>query len=456
MTDKVKKEDQPQEKKPETVIDNSAIKAKFKADEMKRKADIKSVFTPFKGKHADLMNSCLDDLDCSEQSARDLLLNHLGKDEVPVAGAPAAVIIEDQMDKFAKGAENAILSKEGMVDRDERNNFNGADLLSLGKDFLRLKGHKDVGNDKRKIAEMLFIPSNAMHTTSDFSSILKNTANKAMLKGYEEAEETFQLWTAAGSLSDFKIVDRVGLNTFPSLAKVREGAEYNYVTIGDRGEQVQLATYGNVFAITRQAIINDDTRSFTAVPRKMGRAAIRTVGDLVYSIINTNGAMADGTVLFHADHSNLAGTGAVPSTATVDAARVAMGLQTDPDGNANLNIRPKYALVPMALQGAMSVVRDSQFEVGASAKTNTVPNSVAGTFDIIADSRLDSTSSTAWYMTGNSGTHDTIEVSYLDGVRAPVLEQQNGWNVDGVEFKVRIDAAAKALDHRAMYKNAGA
>ena len=49
--------------------------------------------------------------------------------------------------------------------------------------------------------------------------------------------------------------------------------------------------------------------------------------------------------------------------------------------------------------------------------------------------------------------HDTIEVAYLDGNTAPTLEQQGGWTVDGVEFKVRIDAGVKPLDFRGLAKN---
>ena len=37
-----------------------------------------------------------------------------------------------------------------------------------------------------------------------------------------------------------------------------------------------------------------------------------------------------------------------------------------------------------------------------------------------------------------------------------MIDQQDGWKVDGVEFKVRIDAAVKALDFRGLYKYAGA
>ena len=291
------------------------------------------------------------------------------------------------------------------------------------------------------------------HSTSDFPQLLSNIATKSVLRGYDEAEETFQLWTVEGSLSDFKVANRVGLDAFPSLREVREGAEYKYITTQERGAQVVLATYGELFSITRQAIINDDLSAFTKVPRMLGRAAIRTVGDLVYAVLTGNPVMADGKTLFHADHANLM-TGAALSTTSVDAMRAAMAKQAA--GKSVLNIRLAHLLVPVALQGVANVVRDSEYEVGATAKNNTVPNSVRGTFDVISDARLDAASATAWYGAASGGVHDTVEVNYLDGNKTPYIEQQQGWNVDGTSFKVRIDAGVSAINHRTLAKNPGA
>jgi len=184
----------------------------------------------------------------------------------------------------------------------------------------------------------------------------------------------------------------------------------------------------------------------------MGRAAIRTVGNLVYSVLTTNGNMADGVALFHANHGNL-GSGVI-ATSTVDAIGALMARQTDGTGNT-LNIEMAYLIVPRTLKGLAMQVANSEFEVGTSTKTNTAPNYVRGSFEVVADARLDGTSTAVWYAAGNPAVHDTIEVAYLDGNQAPTLEQQGGWTVDGVEFKVRMDAAVKALDHRALAKSTG-
>jgi len=125
-----------------------------------------------------------------------------------------------------------------------------------------------------------------------------------------------------------------------------------------------------------------------------------------------------------------------------------MGQQKD--GEAALNLRPSYLLCGLAQEGAAKVAVESEFEVGATAKNNTIPNSVRGIAQVISDARL--ADHNAWYLLADQNMHDTIEVLYLDGNQAPVLEQQSGWSIDGVEFKVRMDAAAKAWDHRGMVK----
>jgi hypothetical protein len=51
--------------------------------------------------------------------------------------------------------------------------------------------------------------------------------------------------------------------------------------------------------------------------------------------------------------------------------------------------------------------------------------------------------------------HDTVEVAFLDGNQTPFLESQDGWKQDGVEYKVRIDAVAGAMDYRGLYQNDG-
>jgi ATP-dependent protease ClpP protease subunit len=372
----------------------------------------------------------------------------------------------DAADRWAEGARLGLLTRAsqslgaGLMTEDERtaarnNEFVGLTLAELARSYLVVRNIRSGTMNRMDMVGQAFTTRNAagLHSTSDFPNILANTAYRALQNGYSEVDETFDRFTARGSASDFRPISRIDLNLFPALSKVEEGAEYTYGTIGDSGVTVQIATYGKMFAISRQAIINDDLGMITRIPQRMGRAAKRTIGNLVFAIINGNPTMQDGTALFHANHGNLL-TAAALSADSLDIARAAMAKQKDPDNiAAALNISPRYLLVPVALGGKARQIMASQTEPGQSNAA--LANRVAGMAEVIADARLDAASATAWYLAADAGSTDTIEVTYLDGNDAPAMDQKDGWNVDGTEFKVRLDAGVKALHWRGLSKNPG-
>lgn len=414
-----------------------------------RQADIRAAFAPHAATDGApaLLEACLRDPQVGLTAAKAQLLDLKAKGTTPVAGGYVATL-EDERDKHRTAMRGAIEARAGLVKMDGANPLRGHSLTEMARACLVQAGVRDVPGDKMGMIALAFT-----HSTSDFPLLLANVAQKSMLKGYDEAPETFQQWTSAGTLPDFKIMSSVDIGSFPALRQVAEGGEYKYITIGERREQRVLATYGERFSITRQAIINDDLGAFTAIPRKMGRAAIRTVGNLAYAVLTANAAMADTIALFHASHANLLDAAGI-NTASVDAMRVKMALQKDIGQTTGaLNIPLAMLVVPKALEGAAKQVRDAEYEVGASAKNNTTPNYVRGTFDVVADARLDASSATVWYGVADPAAFDTVVIDYLDGVQSPTLEQQAGWSVDGVELKVRMDAAAKALDWKTMARN---
>lgn len=415
--------------------------------EKQRRTEIRSLFEG----HDDYMkvrDKCLDDPAIDINESRKLLLDAIGSKEQPVVTNQRIEVGDSDSEKFSRAAEDAIAFRAGIAAKDAKpTELVGYTLLEMARKSLELRGVRTAHMDKRELVARAFT-----HSSSDFPKILENNSRKAMLRGYEEAEEVFPLFTRAGNLADFKTHSRVGLGTFDSLDQIPESGEYKHGNFGERAESIKLATYGKLFSITRQAIINDDLMAFTDIPRKMGRAAARTVGDLVFSILTSNPTMSDGTALFHADHKNLASSGTAITAASVGAGRTAM--RTQKDGKAALNIRPAFLIVPAAQEDTATVLMTSETD---PSKTNSrVPNPVRNAAEVIVDARLDAASTIAWYLTADPNVFDTIEVGYLDGIAAPFLDQQEGWTIDGVEYKVRIDAAASPLEFRTLYKNPGA
>lgn len=423
---------------PAAQIDMAAIKAQLQADESARRTSIQAVFAGF-DQHAALMSECMLDMNVNASDAKDKLLKALGAGTTATGSAHIHAsngqIITDSL-------RNAIEARASISAIEKDNTFNGYTLMEMARASLVHHGVGIAGMDRMGIVGMAFT-----HSSSDFGNLLADVAHKSMLKGYEEAQETFQLWTSKGILTDFREASRVDLSTFPSLDRVPEGAEYKYGSVGDNGEKIMLATYGKLFSITRQSIINDDLSALTRIPKIMGRAAIRSIGDLVYAVLTGNPKMADGKALFHADHNNLQ-TAAALSIASISAAMTGMRLQKDK--NATLDIRPKHLLTSVANEATAKALLLAEFDPAlADAK---VPNPIRNMLDVISDPRLDAANVNASFMTADSGMYDTIEVAYLDGNDKPYIEQQEGFTRDGAAFKVRIDAGVAPLSSRTMVK----
>lgn len=438
--------------------DEGAIRAQLQAAENARRDGIRAVFTPFGETHAALMTDLLLDSSVTVQAAQQRLLTLLAEGTTPsappsrTAGANAHIHAGNG-NLVGDSVRASVMARAGLIEREQDNVYNFMSLRELARASLA-----DRGIGVSTLNPMQMVGLAFTHTTSDFGVILLDVANKSLLAGWDEAEETFQLWTKKGQLSDFKTAQRIGLGEFASLRKVREGAEYKYVTVGDRAEPIALATYGEIFSITRQSIINDDMSMLTDIPRKMGMAAKGTIGDLVYAVLTSNPQLSDGKNLFSADHKNLlTGAGSTISIDALSQAKTKMATQKVDVENGKprtLNIRPSFWIGPVALEDkAKQLIRSSSVP-GADSNSG-IENPIRNFVEVIGEARLDDASATAYYLAARQGS-DTIEVAYLDGNELPYMEQQQGFTVDGVATKVRIDAGVAPLDFRGLVKSNGA
>ncbi|PSM60549.1 peptidase S14 [Citrobacter freundii] len=406
-----------------------------------RVSAVSAVFDAFPA-FGSLKAECITDISCSAEQARTKLLSALAAGTTPSAGPGAVHIHAGNGNIVGDSIRAAVMNRAGYAQAEKDNAYNGYTLRELARASLvdRGIGISGVGTAQAMVG-LAFT-----HSSSDFGNILMDVAHKAALLGWDEASETFEQWTRKGTLTDFKTAHRVGLESLASLRKVRAGAEYKYVTIKDRGEPIALATYGELFSIDRQTIINDDLDMLTRIPQAMGLAARATVGDLVWAVLTSNPKMSDGKPLFHADHGNL--VAADLSIEGLDTARKAMLLQKS--GDRRLNIRPAYMLTPVAIESRANQLIKSASVPGADANSGIV-NPIQNFVTVASEARLDDSSPTDFYLTAAQG-RDTIEVAYLDGIDTPYLEQQQGFTVDGAAFKVRIDAGVAPLDWRGLVK----
>jgi len=120
--------------------------------------------------------------------------------------------------------------------------------------------------------------------------------------------------------------------------------------------------------------------------------------------------------------------------------------------NDYLDLRPALWLGGMSQGGAARVTNEAQYDPDTANKLQ-MPNRVRGLFrDVIDSPRI---SGTEWYVFADPGEAPIIEVAFLNGEQMPFLDNELGFNVDGLQWKVRLDYGVAAIDYRGAVKNAG-
>lgn len=408
-----------------------------------------------------LQTEILADPAITVEQANARLLTKLGENTAPAnpQGAhPNITTVEDEADKRKGAVAMALLARAGVrgadgkaIRADSSNPFRGYRLVDLARASLERIGTKTAGMSQMEVVAAAFTQGG-----SDFPVLLENTMHKSLQAAYAVAALTWDRFCKRGSVSDFRAHPRYRVGSLSNLDAVNELGEFKNKAIpdGEKGS-ITAATKGNIINLSRQAVINDDLGAFVGLAAAFGRAAARTIESDVYALLALNSGlgptMSDGVTLFHANHGNIT-TGAAITMAAIDLDRVAMASQTDVGGNDYLDLRPAVLLVPLSLGGTARTINDAVYDPDTANKLQK-PNTVNGLFrDIVDSPRL---TGTRRYLFADPMEAPVLEVAFLDGQEEPYLEVQDGFDVDGARYKVRLDFGTAATDYRGAVTNAG-
>lgn len=381
----------------------------------------------------------------------------------PNPGAADSRVTGDEGEKRRNAIEAALMLRSGVATEADVNKIE-AGLASGAREYMR-KSLLDLAKDSlirggmsasavNNMSKLELVGRAITSNSSDFAVILEGTNRRVLLAQYAIAADTWRKFCAVGSVSDFREYKRLRMGTFSDLEVLRENGEYRTKKITDADyEKVSVTTKGNMINVSRQMIINDDLAAFTRLASMLGRSAARSIENDVYAALldNTgNGPLlVDGDPVFHASHNNIATAGAL-SIATLDAARITMGIQKDKDANDYLDLNPSILLINKAQGGAARIYNQAQYDTDVTSKFQ-VPNKVAGLFGTIIDTpRIPNDN--AFYMFADPSIEPVFEVNFLDGQQQPYMESKEGWNQDGIEWKIRMDYGIGAVGFRGAVK----
>lgn len=378
--------------------------------------------------------------------ARTQILDRLAAQGDEIVRRPTVTVGVNESDRRVELGDlmaEGIAARFGQKASQGAQEFVGWPLYRFAEEMLRASGARLTGFGRDRIVEQ------ALHTTSDFPNLLGNVANRMLRAGYEASIGGAQSLARESSAADFRAKTLVQFGEAPELLKVLESGEFKRGTVAEAAESYRIDTYGRVFGVTRQALVNDDLDAFARMVQEFGRAARRFERQFIVDLIAANPNMADGNAVFSAAHGNQAASGGALGVDTLGAARKAMRLQRGVDGTSLIEMTPTHLLVPAALETAAE-----QILASIAATTVDDANPFANRLQLVVDPRLDAASATAWYVVDADA--EGIEYSYLEGSKGVQTFVREGFDVDGIEIKARLDFGAGWIDWRSWYRNAGA
>lgn len=445
---------------PAPVADDAAVRNAQRAEKKRSSEIINAVRAA--GFDLAYAQELIDDENMTADNARAAILNKMATtgsqaQQQRNTTSPLA-ITADETDKRRAVMIDGLVLRSAEVKADKfkpeqvsaAREFRGMTLLDVAKDCLVRSGMSQ--KEINAMSKMDIVGRAFTSSTSDFPTLLEGTNRRVLLENYQAIADTWRQFCMTGTVSDFREHKRLRMGSFSRLDEVKENAEFKNKSIPDAEfESIAAKTYGNIINVSRQMIVNDDLNAFTRLTAMLGRAAARSIEIDVYALLASNPTLEDGVALFHATHNNLS-SGAI-TVANLDAMRVLMAKQKDPSNNDFLDLRPSTLLIGIGQGSTARMYNDSQYDPDASNKLQK-PNTVRGLFSQIVDTAR--ITGTEHYAFANPNEEPVIEVAFLDGVQTPFMDQEQGFTVDGMKWKVRLDYGVGAIGYRGAVKTTGA
>lgn len=296
-----------------------------------------------------------------------------------------------------------------------------------------------------------FFMAGGPHSTSDFPNILGSAFNRVLLEAYQPATSALLQLARQRDVADFRDINLVRLGEAAQLQEVAEGGEIKFGTRADDGQKYRVGTYAGLFALTRQALQNDNLGAFNDPVTDFGRAAAATLADKIASVLTDNSGdgqdLEDGSPVYSTTRGNKATSGDAIDVDTVGAARQGLRSMKGLDGKTPIAATPKFLVVGPAKETEAEKVLHT-----LSAVQVEDVNPFGGALTLAVEPRL---SGNAWRLFADPTVLPCFEVAFLNGQRAPFMETRAGWEVLATEFRCVFDFGVAMTDWRGTYLNPG-
>lgn len=298
----------------------------------------------------------------------------------------------------------------------------------------------------------------AAYSSANVPSILADVASKEALAQYNAAPSAWRQVCRRVPVKDFKTHHMVRLLLSGALEQVAPTGELKHASASDEDFTVAALTYGKIFGISRQDVINDDAGAFMDMSRILGRKGAQIVNKLFAQTL-----LGNANNFFHADNGNfLTGSDTALSVNALIAALANLRNRKDADGE-NLDIAGAVLVVPPSLEATgRAILKSVELQRYVSSSRDNAPmgNPVENILTLVVEPRLENSNYTghsalAWYVF-SAPSDGAVVMAFLNGQENPTVEQEDQpFNTLGVQFRAFIDAGCSLADPAAALKVKG-
>jgi hypothetical protein len=281
-------------------------------------------------------------------------------------------------------------------------------------------------------------------STLSVAGIVVGVATKFLVDGWKETSgDEWRKISEPKPVKNFHAAKYFRLLDNCEYEELAAGGEIQHGTLGEQSMTVQARTYGRMFGINREQIINDDLGAFTDIPRRLGRAAgmkFRRIFWAAYLADDGFWDAANGNVLTGA------GTALAVDGAALQAALTAFrAMRTSAaDGRKLIGGKPAVIMVPPELEiVARKLLTSTGIVAGGASSIDTQPDgnpfqnlAELVVADWLSDSDLAGYSPAKWYLLRSPGLAPAMLVAFLNGMQTPTVESTEAdFNQLGIQVR---------------------
>lgn len=316
-------------------------------------------------------------------------------------------------------------------------------------------------------------------TTSDFPILLNAAFGRELQAEYAGIAPVWQAFASRMAVPDFRkrtLVDLLGGKA--GLDRVKEGTEFPARTKTESSKEFSIEKYGARFPLTWEMFVNDDLGAFRTFASDLAIAARETEDrNAIRPLFNAN-----GTGLNTSFFTGVAApaTGASLSLETLQAALEDISNRTDSDGRPVIMPRPVLMVPPSLSQTARNILNTTEIretvgdiEVRRSGNgLDFTPTLVVNPWLPIVGSKYSGLGKTWFLLPEPSTSRKTLVSAFLTGYETPDLRvkadagnrigggaispEEGAFDDDTIQYRVRHNHGAAALNNDAVYVGVGA